>query len=559
MSSTTPQVAFRADTLFGAFEKTALDWPDNAALKAEGGRGRSYTYRETLNDVRQLAAGLQSGQYTEASEIGLLAENRPEWAMVYLAVVAAGKTVVPIDANLKPNEQATIIRHAGLKLIFASARYESVLDEIEGSFETVSLEADAPKGWRRLLTGSGELEPTAGPDSVAALIYTSGTTGDPKAVMLTNANLLANLNSVEKALDFRPADCMLSVLPLHHTFEATCGFLMPLTTGMTVVYARSLKSRDILDDLQYNKITIMCGVPLLFEKMYQAIQRGIAAAPGYRRAVVRGLMFLSAIGWKLGQKWGKGLFAGLRSKAGLASIRMFVSGGAPLPSSISRFFNLIGFDFLQGYGMTECSPVISVNRPNDIEFGSSGPPLPGVEIRIGQPDAGGIGEILVRGGNCTPGYKDNPEMTRELLAGGWLHTGDLGCLRNGHLWITGRAKNLIVSAAGKNIYPEELEEKLIDSRFVLEALVYGQRKNDRQGEEVRAIVVPDMEQFQAEFGVDAARVDTEKVNAVIKDEIDGINLQVSDYKRIAGFRVQLEELEKTSTKKVKRFVHKKGQ
>ncbi|MCP4683865.1 MAG: AMP-binding protein [bacterium] len=555
MSSTISTVAEGVDTLFSAFEKAANRWPDNVALKADGGRSTSFTYREALDLVRRLAAGLQAEQYSKISEVGLLAENRPEWCLIYLAIVAAGKTVVPIDANLKPNEQAAIIKLADLRLVFSSARFEPTLTELDRDMEIVSLESDADTSWKSLLAESDKVEPRANIDTVAALIYTSGTTGAPKAVMLTHKNLLGDLKGIDLALDFRPSDVMLSVLPLHHTFEATCGFLMPLTSGLTVVYARSLKSRDICEDLAYNQATIMCGVPLLYEKIHQAIQRGIAAAPAHRRILLRVLFGLSALGWKLGMKWGRGLFTHLRQKAGLDSIRMFVSGGAPLPASISRFFNLIGFDLLQGYGMTETSPVVSANRPDDIEFGSSGPPLPGVEVRIDQPNAEGIGEILVRGDVCTPGYKDNPDQTAELIIDGWLHTGDLGHLRRGHVWITGRAKNLIISAAGKNIYPEELEEKLVESRFVLEAVVAGRKKEGRQGEEVRAIIVPDLEQFIAERGLSAVNPDMEKITSTLKEEVAHINQQVSDYKRVSDFDVQLNELEKTSTKKIKRSIY----
>jgi len=546
MSSTISSVNTNVDTVFVAFERAAGRWPESVALKAEGGRSTSYTYREALDIVKRLAVGLQADRYSQVREIGLLGENRPEWALIYLAIVAAGKTVVPIDANLKPNEQAAIISHADLRLAFASGRFEPLLTGLEKKVETVSLESETPTGWQNLLADSDKVEPRATPDTVAALIYTSGTTGAPKAVMLTHRNLLGDLRGIGQALDFRPYDVMLSVLPLHHTFEATCGFLMPLTSGLSVVYARSLKSRDIVADLAYNNVTIMCGVPLLYEKMFQAIQRGIANAPVHRRVLFRVLFALSGLGWKLGRKWGKRFFSHVRHKAGMGTVRMFVSGGAPLPSSISRFFNLIGFDFLQGYGMTECSPVVSANRPDDIEFGSSGPPLPGVEVRIDNPNAEGIGEILVKGDLCTPGYKDNPEQTASLIVDGWLHTGDLGHLRRGHVWITGRAKNLIVSAAGKNIYPEELEEKLIDSRFVLEALVVGRKKKERQGEEVRAILVPDVEQFVAELGLSLDNPDIEAVTKTLKEVVAQVNQQVSDYKRISGFAVQLEELEKTS-------------
>jgi long-chain acyl-CoA synthetase len=246
----------------------------------------------------------------------------------------------------------------------------------------------------------------------------------------------------------------------------------------------------------------------------------------------------------------------MRERAGLGTVNVFVSGGAPLPPQIGRFFGLIGFDFIQGYGMTECSPCVSVSRIADIRFESVGPPLPNVEVKIANPDSAGTGEIIVRGGCVTPGYRDNPEQTAELIRDGWLHTGDLGRLERGHLYITGRAKNLIVSAAGKNIYPEEHEEKLMASPYVLESVVFGRNKEGRQGEDVLAIIVPDVEQFSSEFGMPIDSPDANKINDIIGSVVRDVNAAMADYKRISTFEVRLDELEKTSTKKIKRFLYK---
>jgi long-chain acyl-CoA synthetase len=345
-------------------------------------------------------------------------------------------------------------------------------------------------------------------------------------------------------------------LPLHHTFESTCGFLTPLTNGCTVVYARSLKSKQIIEDIGTSRATVMIGVPLLWENMYQAMRRKINAAPLVRRVLFQTLFSLSDAGWRLNRRWGRTLFASLRKKAGLSSVRLFVSGAAAMPPHIVRFFVLLGFDFIQGYGMTETSPVATAHRPDDIRFDTVGRPITGVEVRIDNPNQAGIGEVLVRGDNCTSGYRGNPEATADLLKDGWLHTGDLGKMQDGHLQITGRAKNLIVSAAGKNIYPEELEEKLLISNYILEAVVFGRAKEGRQGEEVRAILVPDLEQFRSEFGLDPEKPDRDQVMAKLKEVMAEVNERVAGYKRISGFAMQFEELEKTSTKKVKRFVYR---
>jgi len=542
-------------TIYSAFEKVAQEHPGRIAFKAEGGRGRSYTYGEVCTIVEQLSLGLSHPEYTKKAEIGILSENRPEWGIAYLAILAARKTVVPIDANLKGDEVSFIIDNAGLDVIFASGRFEDLLKKLRPDMRILSFEDDSPNSWIRLTDAQDQAQKNR-ISKTAVLIYTSGTTGRPKAVELTHENILANLEGIESGLKFDHNDTFLSVLPLHHTFEATCGFLIPLMSGATIVYARSLKSRDILEDIAFNGVTLMCGVPLLFEKMHHSIQRGIASAPLGRRLAFRLLYLLSTVGWSLGQRWGKPLFRSLRNKAGMASIRMFVSGGAALPPKIARFFNLIGFDFCQGYGMTECSPVISVNRPDNVKFGSVGSPLENIEVRIHNPDRSGIGEILVKGDNVTPGYRDNSEKTVELIIDGWLHTGDLGKLKDGHLWITGRKKNIIISAAGKNIYPEELEERLLESSCILEVVVIGRKKQNKQGEEVRALVVLDLKQMEAEFGISAESPDMERIRGVISAVVKDVNAHVADYKRIAGFDVQLEELEKTSTKKVKRFLYR---
>ncbi len=199
--------------------------------------------------------------------------------------------------------------------------------------------------------------------------------------------------------------------------------------------------------------------------------------------------------------------------------------------------------------------MVSVNRPDDIEFGSIGSPLSNLQIRIFEPDENGVGEILVKGDSVMAGYLNNPAKTAEVLRDGWFHTGDLGHFRKNHLWITGRKKNVIVSAAGKNIYPEELEERLLASPYVLEAVVFGRTRETRQGEEIRAIIVPDLEQLKSEFGISDESSTSPEIVTLLGKVVAELNEQIADFKRISGFEVQLEELEKTSTKKIKRFVY----
>ncbi len=316
---------------------------ERVALKGEGGRGESYTYRAVSEKVKRVAQGLRSLESHGSDRVGLLSENRPEWPIAYLAILAAGRTVVPIDANLKPAEINHIIEDAKLDLVFVSGSFEQSLHIAYPHTRLLSFENDSPNAWSRIELPSEKFAPSVNENAV--LIYTSGTTGAPKVVVLTHRNLLSNIEGVEESLQFGPADLFLSVLPLHHTFEATCGFITPLVSGATVVYARSLKSKQILEDLASNGATIMCGVPLLFEKMHHSIIRQVREAGLIRRAIFNGLLGLSGLGWRFGLKWGRGLFRSVRNSAGIGSLRMLVSGGAPLPPEIARFFNLFGIDF----------------------------------------------------------------------------------------------------------------------------------------------------------------------------------------------------------------------
>jgi len=546
---------FSSDNIYESFATHAVRYDESIALVSNGGKGKSYSYGDLLSEVNRLVAGLQDKRFSGISAIGILSENRPEWAITYLAILGAGKTVIPIDANLSGDEIKKLIHTADIKLLFLSAKFASLMQDESERVMIYCFDKDHGEHFGKLMN-SGDIVETAQVPATASLIHTSGTTGNPKVVVLTHRNILSNISGAGDALKFTSDDVFLSLLPLHHTFESTCGFLLPLMTGCKIVYARSLKSRDIVEDIALNNVTIMCGVPLLYEKIYQGIIKAVKSSGKIRSAMFAVLLFVSSVGWKLGMPFGKTLFSGLRKKTRMSSIRMFVSGGAALPFEIGRFFNLVGFSLIQGYGMTECSPIICAQRPGKLRFGSVGTPLPNVEISISNINNEGIGEIIVRGENVTPGYKNNPAATSELIKDGWLYTGDLGKIKNGHLWITGRAKNLIVSASGKNIYPEELEEKLNGCWAILETVVFGRAKADRQGEEVRAILVPDLEML----GISADSAGSPEAKKIISEHLNravsSVNSSVASYKRIANYDIRLKELEKTSTKKVRRNLYK---
>ncbi len=537
--------------------QTCRKIPGKTALQSSENPENLYTYKDIETITPRISFLLKNRGVKPQDKIGLLAENCPEWGIAYLSILCAGGIVVPFDPALKTAELANLLRLSGVKLVFVSEKlssqfYES-LNTIKNDVELIQLENITNLSNE---TAASFLCSDIKPHDPAVLIYTSGTTGDPKAVVLTHRNLLANLEGIAAAIKFYPDDIFLSLLPLFHTFEATCGFLTPLVQGLTIIYARSLKSNDIIDNIKEYNVTCIVGVPLLYEKMYQSMKKKIGELPIPKKAMISISYALCKFAWLFGLKAGKIVFKELRVKAGLNTVRIFVSGGAPLPAFVAEWFNMIGFEFLEGYGLTECAPVVAVNRFNKIKFGSVGPPLPNVELKINDPSLEGIGEILVHADSTTPGYLDNPEATKELLKGGWLYTGDLGTIEKGFLFIKGRAKSLIVSGGGKNIYPEELEDILNQSPYIFESLVLGRKKPDDNHESIFAIVVPDIEQLSDEGITIPSETDLDKTESIIKSEIDKANCLLSNYKRISNFEIQWEEFEKTSTKKIKRVLYK---
>ena len=300
-------------------------------------------------------------------------------------------------------------------------------------------------------------------------------------------------------------------------------------------------------------MTVLVGVPQVFENIMNGIYRGVAEASLFRRALFRVFYGVSAALYRLGVRAGNPLFRSLRAKAGLDSLAMMVSGGAALRPDVNHFFERLGFTLLQGYGLTETSPVISVNRPGLNRIGSVGQPLHTVEFRIESPDADGVGEICVRGPMVMQGYFENPAATADVLHDGWFHTGDAGYVdRDGFLFITGRLKNVIITGAGKNVHPEEIESRLSASPYVQEALVRGTERKKGAGEELEAILVPDR------AALDAAREHGQAIDvmAELSKVVEAYNHSVPDYRRIRRWQMQEEELAKTSTRKVRRYLYR---
>ena len=567
-----PPFPLRTYTLPALFRETVALNAARAAMKTRrGDAGASISYEEFGRLVSHLGAGLIARGAAPADRVGLFADNGHEWGIVYAAVTSIGATIVPLDTQLKGVEIRRFLLHARAKFLFVSPGLfdDAIADAARSGLQLVIIgdRSDVPgasalndlvaEGATFAGDGPGAFEERSRgvkPDDVAAICYTSGTTGEPKGVVLSNRNLVSNVESCRRRVPFLETDTFLCLLPLYHTYATTCNLLAPLSAGATIFFGCSFKSRDIREDIKREGVTIICGVPLLFEKMATTIEKRIAERPAYERFLLRATApAVAALGRATRRNVARALFRRKLAADGLASLRACISGAAALKDDVDRSLSMIGIPVLQGYGMTEASPVISVNPFGRARRGTVGPPLPGVEVRIAEPDDEGAGEILAKGPNVMAGYLDNPQATAEVLRDGWLHTGDIGKLgRDGYITFIGRRKSVIVTAGGKNVYADEIETLLSGCWCILESIVLPAK--DRKGnEQVAAIVVPDREAIAAS-SEPAGNLSDEGVKALVTAEIKKICAELPEYKRIREVRIRNEELPKTSTRKVKRHL-----
>ena len=556
---TIPELLDRSIRLYG----------DRLSLYAYTGENfQGITYAELGKRVKLFALDLVEMGLQKGDKVGLISGNRPEWGIAYLGILSANGVTVPLDPSLKGSELKHILRESHAKMVVASSRYipdmEEALTDLDSLERIISMDDKQRENivpFQKMLErgegGSNEL-PYPEQDDLASLIFTSGTTGSSKGVMLTHRNIVSDIWGIYQAIDIYPEDNFLSVLPIHHTFECTCGFLIPLGKGARIYYARSLKSKQLLEDMRNTKTAVLIGVPLLFEKMLGSLRKGIKKKSPLTQFLFNTNLGLCGTANKVfGINPGKVLFKGLREKAGLSTLRLMVCGGAPLSPEIPEVFDLLGIRFLQGYGLTETSPVLCVNPFKKPKYASAGPPIPGAEIKIVDPDENGTGEIAARGDMIMKGYFQNEKASAEVFEEGWFLTGDSGWIdKDGYVYITGRKKDMIVTRAGKNIYPEELEYQLNKSPFILESLVLGRRVGEGKGEEPYAIIVPDYEYFDYIAEQEKKEFDEKKIEGTIKEEIANCCSNIADYKRIKGFEIREEEFEKTSTRKIKRYLFK---
>lgn len=529
---------------------------------------REITYKEALKDINGLGTALIA-HGLKNKRIAVIGENCYQWATSYLAAVCGTGIVVPLDKELSSEELKQLVIEAEVSAVLFTKKYEKMFREMKASADTgievlVNLNApsenDGVLSWEELIEEGKKLiadgdrsfiDAEIYADEMSVLLFTSGTTGIAKGVMLSHRNICEDLMSAPTILNVNTWDIFFSVLPLHHTYECTCGFLMPLYKGASIAYCEGLKY--IVKNLAEVQPTMLLAVPLIFENLYNNIMKNVRKQG--KEKLVRKVLAVNKVTKKVGIDLNKLLLKDILKVFG-GRMRVLISGGAAIDPAILEFFNDLGFISVQGYGLTECAPMAALNPDGrkTMRNSSVGHLLPGMEVKIEDKNDEGIGEICLKGANVMMGYYNMPEETAKVIQDGWFHTGDLGYVDDDDfIYITGRKKNVIITANGKNVFPEELEYYLGRSVMVSESMVWAQEDSSGQDTVIVATIKPDMEEVEGAIGKEASE-DPAQVEKLLWAEVDKINESLPLFKKIKKITVRREEFQKTTGKKIKRFV-----
>lgn len=529
---------------------------------------REITYKEALKDINGLGTALIA-HGLKNKRIAVIGENCYQWATSYLAAVCGTGIVVPLDKELSSEELKQLVIEAEVSAVLFTKKYEKMFREMKASADTgievlVNLNAPSEKdgvlSWEELIAEGKKLiaggdrsfiDAEIYADEMSVLLFTSGTTGIAKGVMLSHRNICEDLMSAPTILNVNTWDIFFSVLPVHHTYECTCGFLMPLYKGASIAYCEGLKY--IVKNLAEVQPTMLLAVPLIFENLYNNIMKNVRKQG--KEKLVRKVLSVNKVTKKVGIDLNKLLLKDILKVFG-GRMRVLISGGAAIDPAILEFFNDLGFISVQGYGLTECAPMAALNPDGrkTMRNSSVGHLLPGMEVKIEDKNEEGIGEICLKGANIMMGYYNMPEETAKVIQDGWFHTGDLGYVdEDDFIYITGRKKNVIITANGKNVFPEELEYYLGRSAFVSESMVWAQEDSSGQDTVIVATIKPDMEEVEGAIGKEASE-NPAQVEKLLWAEVDKINESLPLFKKIKKITVRREEFEKTTGKKIKRFV-----
>ena len=554
-------------TIKEIFVKNIEQYKDRPFIVEKFGRKEPFkeiTFGEFGEDVKNLGTGLIRTFRLKGEKIMIIGETTYEWYVSYMAMLCGAGIAVPTDKELPDNELENIIKRSDAAAVIYSPRKKDQIKKVANNCPGVKYfmemySSDKLNGRHvgldyvmqegKFLRDMGYeeyMDIEIDPDAFALLIFTSGTTSAAKGVMISNTNLAYNINAVTPYVLLTPEDRLFSVLPLHHTYESTIGFLLPMAIGASVAVCQGLK--HIAGDMKETSPTAIIAVPLLIEALYKKITQGIeksgkAQAVKYMIALTNGLKNL---GIDVKRKVFKDIYDNLGGR-----LRIVVSAAAPIDPKVGRWLEDIGVTFLQGYGLTETAPIAALTPDFDTRVGSAGKAVVCDEIKINDPDENGEGEIFIKGKTVMLGYYEDPEATAAVMHDGWFNSGDIGYMdEDGFIYLTGRSKNVIVTQNGKNIYPEEIELLLSKVEEIKECMVYGKEVAGEKELIITARVIPDYEQIEELHG---AGLSEEDVYKVIWEQIKKVNRKLSNYKTIKKLEIKNDEFEKTSTMKIKRY------
>jgi len=521
------------------------------------------TYKEAIVRIQAVARWLYSKGVRKGDRVALTGKNSPEWSVAYLGILFAGAIVVPIDYQLRNEETELLIKTAGAKILFVDEeKHPYFVQSPKALTDIISLKKGLGTYIYTLDGPEVSMEQALETD-VAAILFTSGTTGNPKGVMLTHQNLVADCYLAQGTpLHIYHTDVFYALLPIHHIYTMLAVFIEALSVGAEIVFGKSMVKTVMLKELKEGNITMLLGVPMLFNKLIAGIMKGISAKGPAVSGILGGLMGFSGFMKKsFGVNPGKKLFGSVLSKASLSTIRICISGGGPLAPEVFRKFNQMGIDFVQGYGLTETSPIIALNPIEHYKETSVGKVVPEADLKILDPKTntilgpgeGNIGEVIVKGPMVMKGYYNMPDETAAVFTpDGYLKTGDLGYLDSeNYLYLTGRAKNVIITGSGKNVYPEEIENEFqlffneIDQIMVRGFVV--DEKMKKEG--IEALIHPNPELRNE----NDKPYTPEELKAKMEKIVSEVNQRLPAYKKIDRVVLLDKPMEMSSTKKIKRF------
>ena len=537
-------------TIKELFHINTMRYPDNTCWKEYSPKEFSLTYKEAEEKVKEVSSWFLSLGVKKGDKIIVSGKNSVAWAVTYIAVQYAGCTVVPLDSSLHDEDFIKFAKFSdSVVLVADNDRMKKVAGalpmlgyaslEENGTYPSI-MTLSAPYRDGHMMTE----------DDVAAILFTSGTTGTPKGVMLTNKNIVSDIFISQANMNIYPSDVFYAILPIHHAYTMLAVFMEGLGAGASVVFGKKLVVSQMLKELKEAKVTMFLGVPMIFNKLYAGLLAGVRKKGVVVYGLIRFLMGISGFLKKaFGLKVGKKMFGFLLKNLSLENCRICICGGGPLPSSTFQGFNELGLDFVQGYGLTETSPITHLNPIYAFKVESVGKNVALTEAKIVDADSEGNGVIYIKGPQVMKGYYKNQEATDEILdKDGWINTGDVGHIDSeGYLYLTGRAKSIIVTDGGKNVFPEEIEDKFQLYDDIEQICIIGYVKDKAlKAEGIRAIIYPSKNVRET--------MKDDEIQKKMEGIISDVNKNLQAYKKISMVTVAKEPLEMTSTKKIKRFV-----